>query len=347
MKRQIHILATGLVTAALAIFLPMANAQTACPPSDGSGDAINCRMGTLLNKNANLLTTLGAHTASCDSTEPHCAALQRHLARAQNAQARAMNAHNHTGADNYHQLTLSPQYHRNSNRKGGGGVQASPNSDTVDTNYDPTVGQGITDGLDDANNALDDATSNLENLPSPTLPPFPTVGVYDFTTDPAYPAWLHGTIDEKVWIPALFAMKVAARALEIVDVGAEHGCLETLVALGEGGNGSLGCLALALAVATLDYEVDWMEFVDRDLLYWNAKGAYLNAQNAVTVGNSAGQVITGVGDDVKDVRVKVDGVAVYIDHTLTPDLNQILANQAIIMQLLSTPQGQRPAFPVK
>jgi hypothetical protein len=273
MKRHMHLVVIALVTAALGIFLPMANAQC---PNDGSGDAINCRMGNLLSKHQTLLSGLQAHISSCDSTDAHCAALQRHLARAQNANTRAQNAHNHTGADNYNQLTLSPQYHRNSNRKGGGGVGGSGNApDTVDSNYDPTVGQSITDSLDDANNALDDATTNLANTPSPTEPPWPVVAIYDFRNDEAYPAWLHPTIDEKVWIPALFSIKLAANVLEVAHTAAEHACNETLVVFGEGGDASVACIPLALAVVALNATAEMMEFAHADLLYWNAKGGTL------------------------------------------------------------------------
>lgn len=355
MRRSIHLVTATLVTAAMGIIVPMANAQCV---SDGSGDAIQCRMGNVLSKNSTLLSGLQTQVSSCDSTDAHCVALQRHLDRAIKAHNRAVNAHKNTSSDDYHQLTLSPTYHRNSNRKGGGGVTATASApDTVDTNYDPTVGQSISDSLDDTGSALDDANVNLASIPAPTPPTWPEVAPYYFnraSDEDAYPAWLHPTIDEKVWIPALFSIKLAVGALEVAQTAAEHACNETLVAIGEGGNASLACLPLALTLDALSATAEMMEFADRDLLYWNAKGGYVNAQRAVTGVNAAGQTITTAAGDIEAVKAKVDGIALYIDNTLNPDVNKILANQATILanqatiiKLLLTPQGQRPGFPVK
>lgn len=232
--------AIALLFAACAVFVPKAHADADCSTTaPGSGEAIQCRMGNLLAKNGSVLSALNTHFASCDPSDKKCAALQRHLARAQNAQNRAMNAHGHTSADNYNQLTLTPHYKRNSNRQGGGGNSGST-TDTVDTSYDATgtgsVGQTISDQLDEANSALDDATSNLASTPAPAPPTFAPIDVYDFKRDEGFPTWLHPELDEKVWIPALFSVKLAANALEVVDVAAEKPCNEVLVVLGEGGD---------------------------------------------------------------------------------------------------------------
>jgi hypothetical protein len=74
----------------------------------------------------------------------------------------------------------------------------------------------------------------------------------------------------------------------------------------------------------------------------------------VTAGNQAGQVITTAAGDIGAVKAKVDAIAVYIDTLLNPEINKILANQATIlvnqatiMHLLITPEGQRPGWPAK
>lgn len=295
MKR--HLFVVSLLLGAFAVFGPTAHAQQqdCSTTSPGSGEAIQCRMGNLLAKNQDVITRLQAHFQACtapDGTtinDPRCKALQNHLNRAQNAQNRASNAHGKTTANNYNQLTLSPTYNRNSNRKGGGNG-GNPGPDTVDTTYDTNTGSGtgqtISDQLDDANSALDDASSNLANTPvTETVPPFKPAEIYDFRKDDAFPAWLHPHLDENIWIPALFSIKLASNALEFADVAAEKACNEVLVVLGEGGNVSAACIPLALANAALKATVEMMEFADADLLYWNAKGGYVNAQNAVDVGN--------------------------------------------------------------
>ena len=344
-----------------AISMPKGFGQTDCSTTTpGSGEAIQCRMGNLLTKNADVITKLQAHFGSCTpASDPKCQALQRHLTRAQNAQTRASNAHSHTTADNYNQLTLSPHFNRNSSRKGGGGSGGTP-PDTVDTTYDSTgtgsAGQSISDQLDDANNALDDATSNLANTPTTEIiPPFKAGAIYDFRSDEAFPGWLHPHLDENIWIPALFSIKLASNALEFADVAAEKACNEVLVVLGEGGNVSVACVPLALANAALKATVEMMEFADSDLLYWNAKGGYVNAQTAVDVGNQTGAIVQQAAGDTAEIKAKVDAIAFYIDHTLTPDLDLInhkldvlqatvLTNQALlkeVLKLLLTPDGRK------
>ena len=365
MKR--HFVVCSLLLGAFAVFGPKAHAQQqdCSTTTPGSGAAIQCRMGNLLAKNADVINKLQAHFQACTApngstiNDPRCKALQNHLNRAQNAQTRAAKAHSHTNASNYNQLTLSPNYNGNSNRKGGGNGGAPP-PDTVDTNYDNTgtgaIGQTISDQLDDANNALDDASSNLANTPvTETVPPFKPAEIYDFRRDEAFPAWLHPHLDEKVWIPALFSIKLASNALEFADQAAEKPCNEVLVVLGEGGDVPIACLPLALANAALKATVEMMEFADSDLLYWNAKGGYVNAQNAVDVGNQTGAIVQQAAGDTADIKAKVDAIALYIDTTLTPDLNLInhkldvlqqtaLTNQALIkeaLKLLLTPDGKK------
>jgi hypothetical protein len=352
-----------LLLTVLAVFAPKAHADTDCSTTTpGSGEAIQCRMGNLLSKNSDVITKLKGHFASCDATDPKCAALQRHLNRAQNAQTRASNAHNHTSADNYNQLTLTPHYNRNSNRHGGGGGGGSP-PDTVDTTYDATgtgsIGQTISDQLDEANSALDDANSNLASTPAPAPPVFAPIEVYDFKRDEGFPGWLHPELDEKVWIPALFSIKLAANALEFVDVAAEKPCNEVLVVLGEGGDVPIACLPVALASAALKATAEMMEFADTDLLYWNAKGGYVNAQNALSVGNQVGVITAAAAGDTSAIKAKVDAIALYIDTTLTPDLNQIkaklntlesevLTNQALlkeVLKMLLLPDGKKTLDP--
>ena len=341
-----------------------AQQQDCSTTAAGSGAAIQCRMGNLLFKNADVINRLQTHFGSCDPNDKkngaRCAALQRHLTRAQNAQTRASNAHSHTSSNNYNQLTLSPSYNGNSNRHGGGNSGGTAPPDTVDTTYDNTgsgaVGQTISDQLDDANNALDDASSNLANTPTTeTVPPFQPAEIYDFRNDDAFPAWLHPHLDEHVWIPALFSLKLASNALEFADQAAEKPCNEVLVVLGEGGDVPIACLPLSLANAALKATVEMMEFADADLLYWNAKGGYINAQNAVNVGNQVGTIASQTAGDTAEIKAKVDAIALYIDTTLTPDLNLInhkldvlqatvLTNQALLketLKLLLTPDGRK------
>jgi hypothetical protein len=188
---------------------------------------------------------------------------------------------------------------------------------------------------------------------------FGPLEVYDFKRDEAFPGWLHPELDEKVWIPALFSIKLAAGALEAVDVAVEKPCNEVLVVLGEGGDVPIACLPVALAATALRATAEMMEFADADLTYWNAKGGYVNAQNAVTVGNEVGQIAATSAGQVGAIKVKVDAIAQYIDTTLTPDLNlinaklntleaDVLTNQALlkeVLKMLLLPDGRKALDP--
>lgn len=102
-----------------------------------------------------------------------------------------------------------------------------------------------------------------------------------------------------------------------------------------------------------------MEFADSDLLYWNAKGGYVNAQNALTVGNQVGQITAAAAGDTAAIKAKVDAIALYIDQTLTPDLNlinskldtlqsEVLHNQALLKEVLKLqllPDGRKALDP--
>lgn len=361
MRRRVHFVAIAPVTAALAILVPLANAQQCA--NDGSGEAIQCRVGNVLSKNGSLLSTLQARISSCDSTDPNCALLQRHLQRAQNAHTRAVNAHNHTSADNYNQLTANPHYHRNSKHTAGAnGIQSVGSNtnapDTLDSDYDATgtgsIGQTIMDSLDETSSALDDANTSLASLPQPSPPTFTPPSAYNFAADPGYPAWLHSIEDEKVKIPLHFGAIIAKNALDVAHDLAEHACGETLVAFGEGGNTKLACVALSLVHIAAISTVDLFDFADADSTYWNAKAGNMNAQLALQASNQIGNIAAGTSGDVSAIKAEVDALSLYVNSTLTPDLNKILANQATIlanqatiMQLLSTPQGQRTGFPAK
>jgi hypothetical protein len=66
-----------LLLTAVVVFSPKARADTDCSTTTaGSGEAIQCRMGNLLSKNADVITKLKGHFASCDATDPKCAAAQ-------------------------------------------------------------------------------------------------------------------------------------------------------------------------------------------------------------------------------------------------------------------------------
>jgi len=363
MKQLRHLCVVVLLVAGMTLFAPKSHAenQDCSTTAAGSGEAIQCRMGNLLAKNGTVLANLKTKLSSCNNTDPKCAALQRHLNRAQNAHTRAVNVHNHTSADNYNQFSLTGHYNRNSNRKGGGGGGSPP--DTVDTSYDATgagsAGQTISDQLDDANSAMDDVTTTLANTPAPAPPPFTPLDVYDYNKDDAFPGWLHPEVDEKATIPALFAIKLAVNVLEVADVLAEHACNETLVVLGEGGNVSAACAPLALALVALKATAETMEFADSDLLYWTAKGAYINAQRGLEVGDQTGQNVQQAAGDIGAVRAKLDAIALYIDQTLNPDVNNIIArlktlesdvltNQALLREMLKMlliPEGKRVLDP--
>jgi hypothetical protein len=143
-----------------------------------------------------------------------------------------------------------------------------------------------------------------------------------------------------------FGALVAWQVLRAVIVAAEFVCLETVVILGEGGNGSAACIPLAIAsdVAAIPYELadfcggeedsalaegsyDRLEHIHTDLE--NVKGDIIASINANT------QLIINNDNDNRDLIINNDNANRDIILTAMKALS------CDIERLLHTPDGQR------
>jgi hypothetical protein len=122
----------------------------------------------------------------------------------------------------------------------------------------------------------------------------------------------------------------ANEAAEKVAELAKPPCDETLVALGEGGNGALACLATEGIYMIVNYAYEAMEFIVHARADAEITGSYKR-----------------IGDVYSNLKSIGNGTA-YIEQRVEEiEKNQaiIVANQQYIMQLLTLPEGKRPGFP--
>jgi len=343
------------------------------PPSSGArgdGNDIQCRIGTLLSKHQALTTNLQSRFASkcgTNSTVKHCDLIQDHLDRAQKASGRAGNANGRMKGSDFSDLNTV----RKSKCTGKNSDCASGNGTISGGDTDAGIGSDIADHLDDAANGLDKANGILSDPPAPsaslrTLSPFPIPAgfdtLYDFNTDPDYPQWLHAGEDPKVIIPTVFALKSADLVAEAIEKAAEDACKQEAVVLGEGGNGSLACLALTLIEVALKSEAELLEFENDDTAAWDAHGAFMRAGNIynnlngvegdlsnvkATVGGTQ-QAVNTIQTEVQALQQQLDQAKKDLQTQITnvqSDLDQRLVVsrtvQAQLLQLLLVPEGQR------
>ena len=188
--------------------------------------------------------------------------------------------------------------------------------------YDDLVGADVVSDLTDVDNSITELNTILEN--NALAPPDP-----DFQLDDAqyfFPSSMRPS--DEASFAAFLAQLVAVKA---VAVGT-HLCDQTAVALGFGGNGAAVC-AVAEGVAQVVGGVyETMAYIDGSF-----QGSEITAiyKRTKTLFDQA----TQTDGQVDVLKQKVDAMALK--------LLQMEQNQLYIIQLLSTPQGQRPTFPTK
>jgi hypothetical protein len=198
----------------------------------------------------------------------------------------------------------------------GASVAAQPADD-----YDDLTGADVVSDLTDVDNSINELNSILEN--NALAPP-------DFELDDAqyfFPSSMRPS--DEASFAAFLAQLVAVKA---VAVGT-HLCDQTAVALGFGGNGAAVC-AVAEGVAQVVGGVyETMAYIDGSF-----QGAEITAiyKRTKTLFEQATGNQADLKKQVDDLKKRVDDLKVEMDAKLSQ-----------IIQLLNTPQGQRPNFPTK
>src|SRR5262249_5235663 len=149
---------------------------------------------------------------------------------------------------------------------------ASGNGTLSGGDADPGVGQDLADQLDEIGSGLD-KTNAVVSEPTPFTPSHRLTAsftsLYDFTTDPDYPTWLHTGDDPKAIIAATFAARLAAGVAEGIRIVAEDACNQVLVVLGEGGNVSAACVPFSVLTSALNSTAELLEFNLNDSAEWD------------------------------------------------------------------------------
>lgn len=336
------------------------------PPSNGTrgdGDDIQCRINNLLNSNNNLLTTMKGKMGSC--TGAHCDLIMDHLNQAQASEGRAMRANGRMKGTDYSDLTVIRKTKCNGKRSDC--AAGNDNSTYSGGDADPVVGSDIADQLDEASNALDKANNMVSDSSAPlfarpaqaaTPPAF--TDLYDYTTDPGYPQWLHqGLLDPTVIVPGVrFEYLLVAQANETLKQVTEDACKQDIEIAGEGGNTSLACMVLTIAARASEAAYEVFEFANNNTTEWEAHGAYQRAADLNTnlghvdsdvaaVAAAAGNTeleITQLQGQVTTLQSSVDALKTQlanVSNQLSQKLYVSTDMNKQIIQLLLVPDGNR------
>lgn len=324
----------ALAATAFFSWAPLHAQSTLCPsggqPNSGTrgdGDDIQCRVGNLLAKQQTLINTLQTKLSTCDTSKTgnHCDLLQDHLTRIQAGQSRAMHANGRLKGSDFSDLNairktkcMGKSTDCASGNTGMGGATITGGE------TDPGVGTDLADQLDDLGHGVD-KLNEIMSTPSAPMPLSSVsvkspgfVDLYDFTTDPQYPHFLHLIQNPKADIVATFTAYIAAGVAEGARTIVEDACNQVVVALGEGGNVRAGCLPFSITAVVLDKIAELLEFTDNDTAAWDAHGAYERAENL-------NENLSKVDDDVSAVQGSVGDTTTLINN-LQDKVNALQSN---------------------
>ncbi len=299
-------------------------------PTSGNGQSIRDAVSGVLNKTDTLVNNLGnLCDANCQTTEAG-KAFTRKVGRLKDAQRRAHGAHERTTADDYDKVNR-----KNNKKKSVDGcdpetqicvasqTQAMVASGGNAPERDEEQGKDIVEDLNEIGTDVDELNSVLAgNAP----PPPPTKYAELENAEYYFP--------ENMWpsTTTLFLTFMADQLAEKASNIADKFCEQTWVALGEGGNGSLGCIVTMTIHEVLKTSYEGMEFIVRERANSEITGTY----------NRVGDVykqLLGSSGDINAIKAEVEAMG--------KKMLELEQNQLYIMQLLKTPQGQRTGFPSK
>lgn len=318
-----------LLLFALVAPLNLASAQN-------QGQTIRNKMSDLLGKTGTLgdrLETLC--DLDCQGT-PAGRRFKDKVDRLKQNNTRLNNAHGRTSDDDYQEVLR-----RHGKKKSQGcdsQVQVCDDTQTSgfaaaaapDPEFDDAAGQDLGGDLDEVSAEVD-ALNNL--LAGNVPPPVPTPDVNLENANYFFPAAMRPS--SGVMLGAFIANLAAEKASAIAD----HFCEQTAVALGFGGNASAACAVIEGVYQVLNAVYQFMDYVSQDSTSAEVSGTYARAKNIFDQLVITDSKADGTNDVVMALGQKV----------LQLEANQriMMDNLATILRLLSTPQGQRPSFPVK
>lgn len=325
MKSSVVFDRPSVILCFLATFLFCVNPAYAERPAQGNGKAIKDKIQEVLNKTDTLGSNLEALCDTACQGTPAGDKFKEKVQRLRQAHTRVKSAHFRTQDGDFQELVR-----RRPKKKAEGcdpQVQvcdANQVSATVagsDLEFDEERGKDMMEDLGEVGTEVDELNDILAgNVPPP--PPIPDVNLEN--AEYFFPASLRAS--PGLSYGAFIASQVAQKASAIAD----HGCDQVAVGLGFGGNASAACIVVEGVFQVLDYVYQVMKYINDEGTSAEVTGTYKRTKN--------------IFDQLVITDSKTDGTKEVVD-AMGKKLLQLEENQKIIIQLLSTPQGQRPGFP--
>ncbi|MEE8606440.1 MAG: hypothetical protein V3S55_02455 [Nitrospiraceae bacterium] len=303
-------------------FVPQANADR---PNQGNGKAIKDKVQNVLDKTDTLGSNLEALCGFDCQTTPAGQKFKQKVGRLRQAHSRAKNAHGRAKDEDYQELVRK----RGKKKNEGCDPQVqvclpdqslSMYAAATDPEYDEERGKDMVEDLEEVGEELDELNAILSGHVPPPPPPDIDLEHADYFFPPSM--WPSPELMYAAFIADQVAQKVAAIST--------HGCDQTAVALGFGGNASAACIAVESVYQVLDYAYQLLNYISQTVTSAEVTGTYRRTKNifdqlAITDGN-------------------IDQMKVVVE-ALGQKMLELEVNQMFIIQLLTTPQGQRPGFP--
>lgn len=294
-------------------------------PNEGNGKAIKDKIQSVLDKT----DTLGASLAAlCDlecQSSPAGQKFNRKVERLRQTQARVKNTHGRSQDADYQELVrrrpkgksqgCNPEIQICDPAAVTGGVAAN------EPEFDEERGKDMVEDLDEVGAEIDELNAILAGN-VPPRPPTPDVNLEN--AEYFFPASLRPSAE--LSYGAFIASQVAQKASAIAD----HGCDQTAVALGFGGNAAAACIVVEGVFQVVDYVYQVMDYINQDVTAAEVSGTYRRTKNIFD------QLVIADGN--------VDAIKAVVD-AMGQKLLVLEENQKTILELLRMPQGQRPGFP--
>ena len=307
-----HILRAAAFMLTLLLFATPALAQR---PDRGDGQAIKGKVQDVLDKTGHLGDRLAALCDDACRQTPAGAKFSTKVQRLKRAHDRVKLGHGRSDDADFQEFTRrrpkkvdEPQ----------GVITAAPN----DPEFDEERGKDVIEDLDEVGAEIDELNSILGgNVPPPPPPEFALDNADYF-----FPTWMWPS--SEVSFAAFTANLAAEKAAAIAD----HFCDQTAVAVGFGGNGSAACSVVEGVHQVLDAVYQMIDYIGQDVTAAEVTGTYKRAKN--------------IFDQLALADGNIDQMKMVVE-AMGQKLLILEENQKRILELLSTPQGQRPGFPVK
>ena len=157
----------------------------------------------------------------------------------------------------------------------------------------------------------------------------------------------------------LLDAQVALSAAKVAWAGVEVICGLDVVALASGGLGTAVCAAAAVLVSAAEEVVDAFQRCDATVDEAHLDGAFLRAEDNFLLSTDIQKDLTNHNNNIvtdlsnhdinidKDLIIHNQAISAQLathDAEVKALLQEIVTNQAIIIELLNTPQGNRPEW---